>query len=464
MPVKQMANETTPLLATETLAEESPLPVRKSPRCVYLYFLLLALVLSLFVYSALSYWLIPSQISSAIYTIENKGFDAAPAKFHLSTIQINAFLNNSMELHAQGFLSQKIAPVNLYVRPFRVRISRIDKEKHSNFSLSSNFTVAGPEYPQPHWIPFSQFSSTTKAIPPSDSTSDPEKTNWTVIDDQIFAQSLNSKRFPPILQNSPRLLSLSVPQIVFPDKVDDELSIFIRLRLGEFDADGLSEIIKVILETLTLDASRRSRTITTRKEIFWLQAEPRIDVNLVGAWRVPYWKYLLLDPDSISFDTKQFNVSRIHTSYKFVNQFPNPPTLVFTLIYSLTNPYPLSILPQNISISCIILYEGKYVLDSFIPHDSFALNTRTPQNFTVSGNSVKGGTSKLLKMIEKLAAGEEVVVVAKQFLIGYEGDRERLGWVENMIRNWEIPLVLRADEDSLTYSEILRGCSLLCSF
>ncbi|KAJ1569639.1 hypothetical protein HK096_002437 [Nowakowskiella sp. JEL0078] len=400
------------------------------------FFFLLSLLIF---FTLLTYiYIIPTQITAITTQIETNP-QSGPAKLSLSGLQIDSLLESTVEFHVEGNLSQQIAPVPITVRPLRIRTHQL---------LADCSADLLPATPEPYWVPFSWISGMRNG---GDSTSDPESTEWTKVDDELFAT--RAKSFPPAFFNTSGLFSVALSQVRFPVVVGAAEPLYMRGRVGILNVNEASRFVDWIVQ------SKWGDQIGPECALIWGQAEPRSDVDWIGSWRIPLWKYIQIRPNNITIDTKPFNFTLVETTYKVKPNPPNRPTINFALNYTFLNPFPISILPQSISVTAKIYYEKTQIFNTVVPHTSLNLKHGTNTNVTVSGISVSGGILKLFKFIELLAEGEELPIQIKGLKLVYENKRERVRWIEDMIRDWSLTLYVKApveETKKLTIEDRLR--------
>ncbi|KAI8919886.1 hypothetical protein DFJ77DRAFT_450352 [Powellomyces hirtus] len=164
---------------------------------------------------------------------------------------------------------------------------------------------------------------------------------------------------------------------------------------------------------------------------FRMQASPMMSLHNIGSWVVPMENTIVFDKDAVSApDASNMNITVVAKELTPVS------ALQFKLFANMSfdNPLPVSFAAQHISVLFSVFYDGTRIVDMTIPpttHLVLGHNT----NATIAGLTHPDGLPKLMRLVGEYAAGNASVVQIKHFRLRYEKKREKLPWIETIIRD-----------------------------
>ncbi|TPX53682.1 hypothetical protein PhCBS80983_g06238 [Powellomyces hirtus] len=190
---------------------------------------------------------------------------------------------------------------------------------------------------------------------------------------------------------------------------------------------------------------KQTPTTALPPQRFWMQASPMMSLHNIGAWVVPMENTMVFDKDAISApDASNMNITVVAKELTPVS------ALQFKLFANMSfdNPLPVSFAAQHISVLFSVFYDGTRIVDMTIPpttHLVLGHNT----NATIAGLTHPDGLPKLMHLVGEYAAGNASVVQIKNVRLRYEKKREKLPWIETIIRDidFEVHVPGASEED-----------------
>ncbi|KAJ3034536.1 hypothetical protein HDV00_004949 [Rhizophlyctis rosea] len=227
--------------------------------------------------------------------------------------------------------------------------------------------------------------------------------------------------------------SMQFPGLVTPHGVQDV----------DLDFASSLDALNVTYIRNTLDGLVMKTNNDTK--VFAIEATPVMRIPHLGSWVIQMGNKVVVNPTNTTTpDTTPYNPRLINGTYTITTTPQGYDQIHLFANTSFTNPTPLSILPQNISLSFSLYYKHDRVLDVSIPSSTLSVAQGENTNKTVYAESVPENTFRLFQLLEEYSEGKTNVVVVRRIGLGYDEGRRggALEWVEEMVGAWEIEVEL----------------------
>jgi hypothetical protein len=153
------------------------------------------------------------------------------------------------------------------------------------------------------------------------------------------------------------------------------------------------------------------------------------------------WNYIDTQASSSNntLITAQIVDKKVHTEIDFKTG-----VLVYSvaLFLDVTNMSPLRITEQEFSVATCMYFEGERILDITLPSSSMVMKYGLNSRVEVKMQSNTDHLSKLLNFISRYSDGEVLEVEFKKFKIFYDKGRARVVWLDDLLLNLDINVVI----------------------